>query len=245
MVLYGHTPDPDAEWVNNTMCLDTGCVFGGRLTALRYPEREIVDVPAERVWYEPARPFLPAEQLPEPADVARREPDLLDITDVIGKRVIETRHHGRVTVGEENAAGALEVMSRFAVDPRLLLYLPPTMAPCATSSRPDVLEHPAEAFDDYRTAGVARVVCEEKHMGSRAVVLVGRDDGVLRTRFGVDDGATGAVFTRTGRPFFAPALTEELLDRLRTAVSRVACGTSWRPVAAARRRAAAVVGEGG
>ena len=221
MVLYGHTPTPTVEWVNNTMCLDTGCVFGGRLTALRYPEREIVDVPAERVWYEPARPFLPAEQLPEPADVARREPDLLDITDVIGKRVIETRHHGRVTVGEDNAAGALEVMSRFAVDPRLLLYLPPTMAPCATSSRSDVLEHPAEAFDDFRTAGVARVVCEEKHMGSRAVVLVGRDDGVMRTRFGVDDGATGAVFTRTGRPFFAPALTEELLDLLRTAVSRV------------------------
>ena len=57
MVLYGHTPTPDPEWVNNTMCLDTGCVFGGRLTALRYPEKEIVSVPAERVWYEPARPF--------------------------------------------------------------------------------------------------------------------------------------------------------------------------------------------
>ena len=45
MVLYGHTPVPEPEWVNNTLCLDTGCVFGGRLTALRYPEREIVSVP--------------------------------------------------------------------------------------------------------------------------------------------------------------------------------------------------------
>ena len=54
---------------------------------------------------------------------------MLDITDVLGKRVIETAHHGRITVREENAAGALEVMSRFAVDPRWLLYLPPTMAP--------------------------------------------------------------------------------------------------------------------
>ena len=60
MVLYGHTPTPEPEWVNNTMCLDTGCVFGGRLTALRYPEKEVVSVPAERVWYEPARPFPPA-----------------------------------------------------------------------------------------------------------------------------------------------------------------------------------------
>jgi len=57
MVLYGHTPTPEPEWVNNTMCLDTGCVFGGKLTALRYPEKEIISVPAERVWYEPVKPF--------------------------------------------------------------------------------------------------------------------------------------------------------------------------------------------
>ena len=56
-VLYGHTPTTELTWINNTLCLDTGCVFGGRLSALRYPERETVSVPAERVWYEPAKPF--------------------------------------------------------------------------------------------------------------------------------------------------------------------------------------------
>ena len=56
MVLYGHTPVPVPEWINNTLCLDTGCVFGGHLTALRYPERELVCVPAGEVYYEPARP---------------------------------------------------------------------------------------------------------------------------------------------------------------------------------------------
>ncbi|SDN10639.1 Diadenosine tetraphosphatase ApaH/serine/threonine protein phosphatase, PP2A family [Allokutzneria albata] len=50
-VLYGHTPVAEAKWVNNAMCLDTGCVFGGRLTAFRYPEQEIVDIAARRVWY--------------------------------------------------------------------------------------------------------------------------------------------------------------------------------------------------
>ena len=64
MVAYGHTPVPAPEWVNNTLCLDTGCVFGGRLTALRYPEREIVAVPAERVYYEPARPLAPSAAAP-------------------------------------------------------------------------------------------------------------------------------------------------------------------------------------
>ncbi len=57
MVVYGHTPVPQAEWVNNTICLDTGVVFGGELTALRYPEREIVSVAAEQQWYEPVRPL--------------------------------------------------------------------------------------------------------------------------------------------------------------------------------------------
>ena len=218
-VLYGHTPVPEPEWVNNTLCLDTGCVFGGRLTALRYPERSLVSVPAEKVWYEPTKPFLPSDQLPPRPDEAagRREPDVLDITDVLGHSGVQTRLQGRVAVREENAAAALEVMSRFAVDPRWLLYLPPTMAPCATSSRPDLLEHPAEAFASFRSDGVSAVVCEEKHMGSRAVLLVCRDEGVARSRFGATDGTTGALYTRTGRPFFAPELTEQLLGRVRGA----------------------------
>ncbi|PJE93884.1 polynucleotide kinase-phosphatase [Streptomyces carminius] len=214
-VVYGHTPTPRAGWLNNTICLDTGCVFGGSLTALRWPERELVGVPAERVWYEPAKPL--ASEAP-----GGHEGRPLALADVHGRRVVETRLAGRVAVREENAAAALEVMSRFAVDPRLLPYLPPTMAPCATSQRADYLEHPAEAFAEYRAAGVARVVCEEKHMGSRATVLVCRDAETAAERFGVrDSGAgavTGALYTRTGRPFFTGrAVTEEVLARVRAA----------------------------
>ncbi len=219
MVLYGHTTVVTPEWINNTLCLDTGCVFGGRLTALRYPEREIVSVPAEKVWYEPVRP-LEAEPATTsgPTAPAGREPGGLDLTDVLGKRVIETRHHGRVTVREENAAGALEVMSRFALDPRRLLYLPPTMAPCATVSSGDLLEHPSTAFSAFASDGVETVICQEKHMGSRAVLLIARDQATATRRFGAAEGTTGAIHTRTGRPFLAPALTEQLLARLRTAI---------------------------
>ncbi len=56
-VVYGHTPIPEPEWINDTICLDTGCVFGGKLTALRWPERDLVSVPARRVHYAPSRPF--------------------------------------------------------------------------------------------------------------------------------------------------------------------------------------------
>lgn len=211
-VVYGHTPVPTATWLNNTICLDTGAVFGGSLTALRWPERELVDVPAEKVWYEPAKPL----RTEAPGGHDGRP---LDLNDVHGRRAVETGHAGRVAVREENAAAALEVMSRFAVDPRLLPYLPPTMAPTATSQREGYLEHPAEAFASYAADGVGRVVCEEKHMGSRAVALVCRDADVARERFGVD-GPTGSLCTRTGRPFFDDAkVTEEILGRLRAAVT--------------------------
>ncbi|MFD8228428.1 polynucleotide kinase-phosphatase [Streptomyces massasporeus] len=210
-VVYGHTPVPEATWLNNTICLDTGAVFGGKLTALRWPERELADVPAEQVWYEPTKPLrseAPGGQDGRP----------LDLADVRGRRVVETRHQGRVSIREENAAAALEVMSRFAVDPRLLPYLPPTMAPTATSHVEGYLEHPEEAFAQYKDDGVARVVCEEKHMGSRAVLLVCRDAEAARRRFGVAGGPTGSLYTRTGRPFLDDdALTEEILDRVRTA----------------------------
>jgi len=197
VVVYGHTPVPEAVWLNRTICIDTGCVFGGRLTALRYPERELVSVPAHEMYYEPTKPLVPEIA---PDDV--REPTDLDLDDVVGKRIVEARLSGTVTVREENAIAALEVMSRFAVDPRWLVYLPPTMSPTATSDREGLLEHPHEAFAAFRAAGVERVVCEEKHMGSRAIVVACRDESVGPRRFGIEGPNGGVVFTRTGRPFF-------------------------------------------
>ncbi|HEY5882255.1 MAG TPA: polynucleotide kinase-phosphatase [Nakamurella sp.] len=233
MVLYGHTPVPEPEWINNTLCLDTGCVFGGRLTALRYPEREMVSVPAARIHYEPARPF-PANPAARSADAtaeaAVRDPGVLDITDVAGRRVVETAYLKTISVREENAAAALEVMSRFAVDPRWLLYLPPTMSPVATSERAGPLEHPAQAFEYYRTEGVDRVVCQEKHMGSRAVALICRSADVAADRFGAS-GEVGQVRTRTGRAFFPPHQTAEFVDGLRAAAEKAGLfddlATSW------------------
>lgn len=229
MVLYGHTPVPAPEWVNNTLCLDTGCVFGGRLTALRYPEREIVSVAAARVYYQPVKPFPANPQAATAA--ARREPDVLDINDVQGSRVLETAYLRRIGVREENAAAALEVMSRFAVDPRWLVYLPPTMSPVATSSRADRLEHPDEAFAAYRADGVAEVICQEKHMGSRAIALVCRSLDAARERFGAPGERIGAVWTRTGRPFFGGGVDASLVDRLRIAAEEAnlfdELETSW------------------
>ena len=232
MVVYGHTPVPEPEWLNRTVNIDTGCVFGGKLTALRYPEKEFVSVPAIRTYCEPARPFLPDEQRAPSLTAQQVHDDVLDADDVLGKRIISTRLRGSVTIREAHATAALEVMSRFAANPKWLIYLPPTMSPCETSGEPGLLEHPAEAFGYYRSQGAPQVICEEKHMGSRAVVIVCRDGQAARERFGVLGGEVGIVYTRTGRRFFnGQELERQFLDRLRAALTAAglwaALETTW------------------
>lgn len=219
-VVYGHTPVPEPEWLNRTINIDTGCVFGGKLTALRYPEKELVSVPAKQTYAESRKPFLPPENQAPTLSAQQQHDDLLDLADVTGKRIVSTRLQGNVTIREENATAALEVMSRFAANPKWLIYLPPTMSPSETSHAPGLLEHPAEAFAYFRHAGVPRVVCEEKHMGSRAVVVVCRDEDAARKHFGVTGEGIGICYTRTGRRFFDnAALESEFLERIRTAAT--------------------------
>ena len=212
MVVYGHTPVPKIEWLNNTVNLDTGCVFGGKLSALRYPEKEIVSVDAKQTYYEPVRPVQPEET---PVSASQELDDLLEIDSIHGKKIIETRYNSRVIIREENAMAALEVMSRFAVAPQWLIYLPPTMSPPETSALPNFLEHPQEVFDYYIRNGITRVICEEKHMGSRAVSIVCKSPETAQKRFGLRHPAPGTVYTRTGRKFFNHEQTErELLEVL-------------------------------
>ncbi|SPE60200.1 Polynucleotide 3'-phosphatase [Verrucomicrobia bacterium] len=223
MVVYGHTPVPEPEWLNRTINIDTGCVFGGRLTALRYPERELISVPSRQIYAQPAKPFLAAESKAPELSAQQQHDDLLDMDDVLGKRIVSTRLQHNVTIREENAIAALEVMSRFAANPKWLVYLPPTMSPSETTKEPGLLEHPTEAFAYYRHEGVPRVVCEQKHMGSRAVVIVCRGEEAARTRFGVVGDGADICYTRTGRRFFEDRRIEsEMLDTVRIALDKSA-----------------------
>jgi protein phosphatase len=219
MVVYGHTPVLEPEWLNNTINIDTGCVFGGKLTALRYPEREIAQVEAKRVYAEPLRPIAAAA----PAlNAQQTHDDVLDLTPVLGRMHVQTRLMPVVIVSHEHAVTALEVMSRFAINPKWLAYLPPTMSPPESHrGAPPFLEYPDEAFAYYASEGVTRVVCEEKHMGSRAVVAVCRDEDAARRRFGVIGEGIGAVYTRTGRRFFdEPRVEQAFVARVRDALGR-------------------------
>jgi protein phosphatase len=212
IITFGHVPQIEPVILNNTYCLDTGCVFGGKLTALRYPEKELVSVPAQQCYFEPARPLTPQLETRD---------DMLYLDDVNGKKFIQTKLTPSITIREENAAAALEVMSRYAADPHWLIYLPPTMSPCETSKLPDYLEYPTEAFRYYNDRGISKVVCEKKHMGSRAVIILCRDIETAKKRFGTKDAHQGIIYTRTGRHFFEEDEMETgILARLDTALSK-------------------------
>ena len=207
VIVYGHIAGKEVRAQNNTFCIDTGCVFGGKLTAYRYPEGEIADVEALQQYYEPVKPL---EDSPD-TDMG----DRLTVGDFNKKLHIETELMPSIDIHENNAAAALEIMSRFAADPHWLIYLPPTMSPCETSAVEGYLEYPLQAFEYYRSHGIRNIVCEKKHMGSRAVIVLCRTPEAAAKRFGITDGTRGIIYTRTGRRFFDNADTERaLLDRL-------------------------------
>ena len=259
-VVYGHTPVPSAQWLNNTIDIDTGCVFGGSLTALRYPEEELVSVPAHTMYCEPVKPLEGAElssaavqavllpmneeavppvgsgttQPTEDKAAARtgdsnntimslqqQDDDVLDIEDVTGRRIVQTRLKNNILIRQENSIAALEAVSRFAVNPKWLIYLPPTMSPCETSTLDGFLEYPAEAIGYYKSRGVQAVVCEEKHMGSRAVLVICKDEQTAAHRFGITGEGFGICYTRTGRNFFNEPETEHaFLTKVRDGLTR-------------------------
>jgi protein phosphatase len=232
LVVYGHIPSTEARNLNNTICIDTGCVFGGKLSAYRYPEGELVEFHAKREYYAPVKPLNHDTGI-----AANGEPD---IADVLGKRRVQTRLYRDIAISQEASSLTLEIMSRFSANPRWLIYLPPTMSPSRTSSLDSFLEHPLEAFDYYKKHGVAKIICEEKHMGSRAVIVLCRNSETAKTSFGIESGsrnesdAPGIIYTRTGRHFFTG--TEEtheqaLLNRLRATLDNYgfwdAFSTNW------------------
>ncbi len=214
-VVYGHTPTPEAEWLNETICIDTGCVFGGKLTALRWPEREQVSVPAKKQYSIPKKPLGTTDNIS-----AQQEHDrVLYFDELIGKKRIDTRYGNTVLVPAENSAAALEVMSRFAIDPRWLIYLPPTMAPPPTTQEGEYLEHPNQAIEYFIKRGISDLIAEEKHMGSRALLIICRNEEAAIKRFGIEENKAGIIYTRTGRPFFkCDELERNFISRIQEAL---------------------------
>ncbi|CAI6081727.1 Bis(5'-nucleosyl)-tetraphosphatase, symmetrical [Paenibacillus sp. JJ-100] len=204
-VVWGHDPRPYPTMVNDTVNIDQGVVFGGMLTAWRMPEREIVSVPAKQDYaQDPDSPLKRWEQ-------QRFAPP--NIRKFKNGFTVQTGSRLNVTVQGELAQTALDTFSHFTVPLEELVYIPPTMSPppgeCSVEG---FTEHPRDAFRYYRSQGVTRMVAEKKHMGSRAILILFRDEQAASQRVGRP--ILGRIVTRTGRSFFDPTTEQEILSRL-------------------------------
>jgi diadenosine tetraphosphatase ApaH/serine/threonine PP2A family protein phosphatase len=209
-VVQGHTPVAEVEWFNNTICIDTGCVFGDRLTALRWPERELVSVPASNAWGRSARGPLPPRRLAA-RPVARPASALPTPADaVVALRRLAAAEMIRL---------ASDAVGNPAARDRWVIHLPPTMSSCDPSQHGDGLEHPLGAFALYAAQGLRQVICEEKQTGLRGVAVICRDPATAARRFGVADGTTGAIHSRTGHRCLPAAKEKALVATIATAVA--------------------------
>lgn len=204
-IVWGHDPRPYPTIVNDTVNIDQGVVFGGMLTAWRMPERESVSVPAKQDYAQDSdSPLKRWEQ--------RRfaPPNIRKFKDGF---TVQTGSRLDVTVQGELAQTAVDTFSHFTVPLEELVYIPPTMSPPPGQCSVDgFMEHPRDAFRYYRSQGVTRMVAEKKHMGSRAVLLLFRDEQAAVQRVGRP--MLGSIVTRTGRSFFDQMTEKQVLNRL-------------------------------
>lgn len=212
-VVQGHTPVVEAEWFRGTICLDTGCVCGGRLTALRWPERELVAVPALRAWSASARGLLPPRAV-APRPVWHPAPPLPEPEATVAR--LRAR---AASLAAGTAAGDRAGRERRAWGP-YVVHLPPTMSSCDPGRAGRPLEHPLDAMAHYARQGLRALVCEEKHTGVRVVAVVCRDAAAARWRFGVGDDGAGAIHSRVGRAVLGPEAEAGLVAAIRTGAER-------------------------
>lgn len=213
MIVYGHIPHNLPYIINNTYNIDTGCCFGNKLTALRYPERELVSVDALEEYCEHT-PFV------DEADNLNNE--ILNIEDYQGDLSISTELINPIIIKKKYTDSALETISRFTIDPKWLIYLPPTMSPASSSSLEDYLEYPTEAFNYFRDNNIELVTCQKKHMGSRCIIIVCKNNEVVKKRFNIknDNDRIGIIYSRTGRKMFDDETEFVILDRLNEVLIR-------------------------
>ncbi|MBY0012565.1 polynucleotide kinase-phosphatase [Paenibacillus typhae] len=207
LIIWGHDPRPYPAVVKNTINIDQGAVFGGALTAYRYPEQEFVSVKAHRDYAEdPDSPLVRRER-------GRFAPP--NLGKLVNGYSVFTDAYGELSVRGDYVKAAVDSVSHYTVPLEELVYIPPTMSPTpSVSADESYLEHPQEAFDYFRSQGVSTMVAEKKHMGSRAVLLLFRDEQAAVSYIGRP--ALGTIYSRTGRAFFDRETEAKVLARLNT-----------------------------
>ncbi|MEH7254261.1 polynucleotide kinase-phosphatase [Neobacillus niacini] len=205
LILWGHDPKPQPLLVNNTLNIDQGVVFGGSLTAYRYPEKQFVSVKAEQDYAN-----VPNNPLKEWERKRLAAPNIMKFLE--GYTVL-TENYGEIMIYDDGVKPALDDLSHYTLPLEDIVYLPPTMSPTPKASHLEgYLEHPVEAFEYYQTNGVETMVVEKKHMGSRGILFLFKNKEVAKEYVGRE--TLGTIYTRTGRAFFKKELEEQIVGVL-------------------------------
>lgn len=205
LIVWGHDPKPKPLIINNTINIDQGAVFGGELTAFRYPEKEFVSIQAEKDYSNGKNnPLIELKKKRlDPPNIAKYINGYSVLTDVIGE----------IQIPKEYAIPSIDMVSHFTVPIEELVYIPPTMSPApAPSSLENYLEHPREVIDYYRSMGIERMVAEKKHMGSRGILFLFKDKEAGLKYVGRE--TLGTIYTRTGRRFFNEETEFKIISRI-------------------------------
>lgn len=205
LVIWGHDPRPRPLRLNQTINIDQGVVFGGSLTAFRYPEQTFVQVEANRDYAQVNdNPLLTLE-------AKRLDPP--NIGKFMNGYTVETEAFGAVPVSKETIIPSIDLVSHHTIPLEELVYIPPTMSPTPKpAAEAGYLEHPDEAIAYYREHGITRLIAEKKHMGSRAILLVFKDEDAAEQTIG--RRTKGIIYTRSGRRFFGHEQENEVVTRL-------------------------------
>jgi polynucleotide kinase-phosphatase len=205
LILWGHDPKPQPLLVNNTLNIDQGVVFGGSLTAYRYPERQFVSVKAKQDYAN-----VPDNPLKEWELKRLAPPNIMKFLE--GYSVL-TEHYGEIMIYDDGVKPALDDVSHYTLPLEDIVYLPPTMSPTPKPSRLEgYLEHPMEAFEYYQANGVETMVVEKKHMGSRGILFLFKNTEIAKEYIGRE--TLGTIYSRTGRAFFQKELQERVVSTL-------------------------------
>lgn len=205
LIIWGHDPKPMPIFVQNTVNIDQGVVFGGNLTAFHYPERKFTSVAAKRDYA-----LVEDNPLKKWEEKRLSPPNLLGLID--GYTVL-AEQFGELKIPSKMVKAAIDDVSHFTLPLEELIYIPPTMSPTPkASSLPNYLEHPQQAFEYYRSQQVNKMVAQKKHMGSRGVLLLFQNNMLAKKYIGRK--TEGVIYTRTGRPFFNKELGMTVLQKL-------------------------------
>ncbi|NRG46313.1 polynucleotide kinase-phosphatase [Bacillus sp. CRN 9] len=205
LIIWGHDPKPQPLQINHTINIDQGVVFGGRLTSFRFPEKKLVSVPS-------LYNYAGTENNPL-IEWEKKRLDPPNIANYIKGYTVQTERLNKVKIHEDYVKPAIDLISTSAVPLEQLVYIPPTMSPVPKpSKKADFLEHPEEAIAYYRQNGIETLIAEKKHMGSRAILFIFKDEAASMKYTGLH--SLGTIYTRTGRPFFNKETEERVLKKL-------------------------------